>query len=222
MQQTNNDRQTNHGLIPFNDEPLREGEVLVPQLISREYADLAGAAGVRTWYRCGIPYLVMFVAVPAGQAEIALKAFNADVNDYLDERLGPNRYARCLVRQADGSIRPCPKETGGRANLCTGCPDRGRLEKEDRNPVSLDALNEEEFHPAEAAPSAESCAMLGLLLEDLLAEFADRYPQYAEIIRLGYGGLDRKEIIRQLPMKKSRAYEAYSDCRKAAEDFLKE
>ena len=221
MKTTDNRNQPHATRVPFNGESLRDGEVLVPQFISRDYADLIDATDVRTWYMCGVPYLVMFVAVPAEQAEIALKAFNADVNDYMDERLGPNRRSRCLIRQPDGSTRPCPKETNGRYNPCTGCLHRGKLEKEDRSPVSLDALNEEGFHPAEAAPSAESCAMLGFLLEDLLDEFSDKCPRYVDIIRLSYDGLDKKKILQQLPMKKSQAYQTYKGCRKAVEEFLK-
>ena len=221
MKTTNSRHPDNPDRLTFNGEPLKEGEILVPQFISREYADLIDATDVRTWYMCGVPYLVMFVAVPAEQAEIALQAFNADVNDYMDERLGPNRRSRCLIRQPDGSSRPCPKETKGRYNPCTGCPHRGTLEKEDRSPVSLDALNEEGFHPAEAAPSAESCAMLGFLLEDLLDDFSDKCPHYAEIVRLSFDGLDKKEILQRLPMKKSQAYQTYKNCRKAVEDFLK-
>lgn len=221
MKTTDNGNQYNPTRLPFNGQPLRKDEVLVPQFISRDYADLIGATDVRTWYMCGVPYLVMFIAVPAEQAEIALKAFNADVNDYLDERLGPNRRSRCLIPQPDGSVRPCPKETKGRYNPCAGCPHRGELEKEDRNPISLDALDGDGFQLADAVPSAESSAMLGFLLADLLDEFSDKCPRYAEIVRLGYDGLDKKEILQQLPMKKSQAYQTYNDCRKATEDFLK-
>lgn len=77
-------------------------------------------------------------------------------------------------------------------------------------------------NPMENAPSAESCAMLGLLLNDLINAFANSHPQYAEIIRLGYDGLSRKEIIQRLPMKKSQAYQTFNNCRKTVEEFLKD
>ncbi len=221
MHQTSNDNQNKEGRYPYNGQPLQEGEVLVPQFITREYADLIEAKGVRTWYKCGIPYLVMFVPVPADQTEIALKAFNADLNTYLDEQLGPNRHSRCLIRQPDGSTKICPKEINGQYNTCRDCPLRGQLEKENLNPVSLDALNEEDFHPMDAVPSAEDYAMLRFLLEDLLNNFSDKCPRYAEIIQLGFSGLGKKEILEYMPMKKSQTYKAYNDCRKATEDFLK-
>lgn len=221
MDQPINDNQ-NHSSnrIPYDGEPLQDSEVLVPQFINREYADLIEAKGVRTWYRSGVPYHIMYVPVPADQVGVSLKAFNADVNDYLNEQLGPNRYSRCLIKMPDGSKKPCPKEINGSYNPCTNCPHRGQLEKEDRSFVSMDALDEQDFHPANATPSAEDCAMLSCLLTDLLDDFAEQYPHYAEIIRLGYQGYDRKEIVEMLPVKKTQAYQTIKNCRKYVRDSL--
>ena len=220
MKKENLENQSKRNYHPFNGEPLQEGEVLVPQFINKEYADIIEAQGVRTWYKSGIPCMVMFVPVPINQAQVALQAFNADVNDYLDERLGPNRYSRCLIPQPDGSFKPCPKENNGIRNTCKECPLRGKLEKEDRNPISLESLEEENFHPIANEPSAENCAMFGLLLQDLLDDFSKKYPRYADIIQLGLSGMDKKAILQQLPMKKSQAYQVYNDCEKATKNFL--
>ena len=64
--------------------------------------------------------------------------------------------------------------------------------------------------------------MLGSLLDSLLDDFSDKCPQYAEIIRLGYSGMSRKDIIEQLPVQKSQGYQLFKDCRKAVEDYLKD
>ena len=213
MAQATSDNQRKTDYLPYNGEPLQDDQALVPQLITPDYADLIQAQGVRFWHKCGVVYPVMFVPVPAEQAQIAWQAFNADVNGYLDEQLGPNRYSRCMIPQPDGSTKPCPKETNGRRNTCSSCPYRGKLEKEDRNQVSLESLDEENYHPMSAAPSAEDCAMLGFLLKDLLDDFSDKCPHYADIIRLGYEGLGKKEIIQELPV--------FNNCKKETEAYLK-
>ena len=205
----------------FDGEPLREGEILTPQIVDPEYARMIGTKDVRTWTMCGVRYHVMFVAVPLDQAEIALKTYYAELNELLDEKLGPNRYSRCLITLPDGSRERCPKVKNGKVNRCTGCPLRGKLEKEDRSTVSLDALDEEEYAPMENAPSAEEVAGLGLLLEDLLTELEKASPRSAEIVRLGWEGLEKKEIVEMLSLCKSQAYEAYRKARKDVEAFLR-
>lgn len=207
--------------IPYNGIPLRENEVLVPQLITPEDAELLGAQSVRTWYQAGVPIHVIFVPVSADQAELCLKAFNSGVNLLLDERLGPNRHARCWIPQADGGYMLCPREIDGKHNPCTGCPWRGRLEKEDRSYASLDELDEENYAPMDCVPSAESFAIEGEILMDLINEASKKCPMYADIIRLGYEGLRKKEIIDRLPVQKSRGYELYNECRRLVEDYLR-
>ena len=92
--------------ISYNGEPLREGEVLVPQLVDdRDYAIAIGAKpeNLRTWTKGGVSYTVMFVPVTADQETISQQAFDAAVNEFLDEKLGPNRHSRCLIPQPDGT-----------------------------------------------------------------------------------------------------------------------
>ena len=161
------DNRSTGNRIPFNSIPHRDGEVPVPQLITPEDAELLGAQHVRIWHQAGVSFHVMFVPVPEDQAAIALKAFNSSVNLVLNERLGPNRYARCRIPQADGSYKLCPKETDGKHNPCGKCPWRGKLEKEDRSFASLSNLEEEDYAPMANAPSAESRAMEGEILKDL-------------------------------------------------------
>ena len=114
---------TGNSRKPCNNEPLCEGETLVPMLTDRETAKDCGAdpANIRTWTTGGIRYQVMFIPVPEEQAEIALQTVWADVNDLLNEKIGPNRYARCLIPREDGSVKACPKN----GMKCTGCPYKG-------------------------------------------------------------------------------------------------
>ncbi len=206
--------------IPYNGIPLQEGETLVPQLVSREFTELAGVQGVRTWYTCGVPYLVMFVPVPAEMDRIARSAFTAQVNDYLNEQLGRNRYSRCLVPRPDGSRGPCPKEENGVKNRCGACPYRGQLEKEDRSMVSLESLDGENFHPMETAPSAEECVLEKELLDELIRGLRKIDPRFEEIIRSLYQGLGRKEILEKLRVRKSRGYQLFNECMKEAKKIL--
>ena len=50
----------------YNNEPLHDGEILVPLLVNRDYAIARGAdpANLRTWTKSGVRFLVMFVPVP--------------------------------------------------------------------------------------------------------------------------------------------------------------
>ncbi len=149
------------------------------------------------------------------------KTFNSGINLMLNEQLGPNRYARCWIPQPDGSYKLCPKEIDGKHNPCTGCPWHGKLEKEDRSLASPDELDEGDYAPMECVPSAESYAMEGEILKILIDEFSEKCPMYTDIIRLGYEGLSKKDIIERLPVQKSRGYELYNECRKLVEDFLR-
>ncbi len=132
----------------YNNEPLRDGEILVPQLVSHEYAIARGAdpANLRTWTKSGVRFLVMFVPVPVAQEKICRQEFNSEVNELLDERLGPNRRSRCLIPQPDGSVKTCPKRKNGNHAPCAACPYRGVYEKEDRSVVSLDELDQDAYH----------------------------------------------------------------------------
>ena len=220
MHQTSNDNQKPSTRIPYNGEPLQDGEVLVPSFIDREYAKLINAIGVRTWYCAGIPYYVMFVPVPAEQVDIALKTLIAEVNDYIDDLLGPNRYSRCMIIQSDGSRKPCPKEIKGKYNRCSECSHRGEYQKEDRAYVSLETLDEENYIPMETVPSAEESALFRCMLKDVLEESDETNPEYALIIRLGMQGYSTKEIVQMLPQGKSQAYQTIKNCRKYVRDKL--
>ena len=209
---------------PYNDKPLRDGEVLVPQMVTdRWYAISIGGnpKNFKTWSMAGIRYTVMFVPVRADEVAVSMKAFTEALNELLDERLGPNRHSRCLIPQPDGSVKVCPKVSGNNHASCSMCPHRGEYEREDRSFVSLDELAEEEFNPMECVPSAESLAMDVLTLDDLLKHLRSINPVYAEIVSLGHEGFEKKEILRRLGVKSSQAYELYNKAKILTREFLR-
>ena len=209
--------------IPYNNAPLHEGEVLVPQLVDdREYAIAIGANpdNLRTWSNGGVSYSVMFVPVPANQEKICKQAFYAAVNEMLDLKLGRNRFSRCLLPQPDGTRKVCPKVRNGNHAPCTACPYKGELEREDRSNVSIEEIDEENFHPMEAAPSAESEALEEIIFDELVAYLKDVSPALADVVTLGFRGFDKKEIIQQVPVQKSQGYSTYDKAEKLARAFL--
>ncbi|MBQ8094420.1 MAG: hypothetical protein IJ242_12735 [Clostridia bacterium] len=207
----------------FNGEPIRAGEVLVPQFVDdKAYAISLGAKpeNLRTWSKGGVQYMVMFVPVPVNQEKICQQAFDAAVNDYLDEKLGPNRYSRCLIPQPDGTKKVCPKIKNGNHAPCATCPHRGEYEREDRSMASIEMLNEEEYHPMEAAPSAESESLMKLMFNDLKDYLHDISPALEDVVTLGFEGFDRNEVVQHLPVKKSQAYTTYDKAEKLTREFL--
>lgn len=209
--------------IPFNNEPLCEGEVLVPQLVDdHDYAIAIGAKpeNLRTWSKGGISYEVMFVPVPADQEEISQQVFDAAVNELLDEKLGPNRHSRCLIPQPNGTKKVCPKIKKGNHAPCATCPHKGEYEREDRSMLSIERLNEDEFHPMEAAPSAESEGLMKLLFNDLKEYLHEINPALEAVVTLGFQGFDKSEVVQQLPVKKSQGYTTYDKAEELARKFL--
>ncbi|MBR5109052.1 MAG: hypothetical protein IK099_02560 [Clostridia bacterium] len=208
---------------PYNNVPLREGEVLVPMMVTREFAIGQGAdpANLRTWTKSGIQFLVMFTAVPADQEQICQQNFDKAVNQMLDERIGPNRHSRCMVPQPDGTEKPCPKVKDGNHAPCATCPHKGEYKKEDRSTVSYEELDDENYAPMECAPSAETTAMEGFLLKDLLEYLGSINPVLADIVSMGYGGLEKKDIVQRLGVKSSQAYDLYKRAEKLTYEFLR-
>ena len=205
----------------YNNEPLRDGESLVPMLCDRETAKDYGAdpANIRTWTTAGIQYQVMFVPVPEEQAEIAWQTFWAEVNDLLNKKIGPNRYARCRIPLEDGRTVICPKD----GRKCTGCAYKGQFEREDHTPLSIDQMTEyRHITPAAGHALTEDEAMEMLLLDELFVTLEQMKPLFGEIVRLGMQGLKKKEIIERMPIKKSQAYQLISECEKAARDHLRD
>lgn len=205
----------------YNDVPLQAGEVLVPQLVSKEYAAGLGAnmANLRTWEKSGISYLVMFIPVPKDQEKQAWSIFNAEVNELLDEKLGPNRFSRCMVPQPDGSKKPCPKKKGNNHESCANCPFRNIYEKEDRATVSLNELAEMNY-AAGAESHIDDDYKVEMLLEDLINKLEQKNPKLARIVNLSFIGYDKDEIFEDTGVKKSQGYDLWNEAERLAKEFL--
>ena len=78
---------------------LEEGQVLVPQRITLEAARDMGVVmeNLRTWTIAGVRYTVMFVPVSVDKEAGCWKEFYSELNEYLDEKLGPERRGRHVV-----------------------------------------------------------------------------------------------------------------------------
>lgn len=205
----------------FDGREVQPGETLVPQLVTEEDAALCGAKkeNLRTWTRGGVSYTVMFIPVPADQEKVSLQAFNFSLNELLDEKLGSNRHSRCLIPQEDGAMKVCPKKSGDNHASCTQCPHKYNYEKEDRSTVSTSALDEYGYDFG-SSPSAEDEAMEKILLAELIEELTVKDPRLAEIVRLGYAGYKKREILDKLGVSKSQAYNLYNLAYRFAEAFL--
>ena len=157
----------------FDNRPVHEGEVLVPMMATQERIETLDVdkGNLRTWHNAGQAYTVMFYPVPKEFKNEAMSQFNCELNEYL----GKNRDARCLIPQEDGTVKVCPKKNGDNHCACKDCPYNGVLERQDKTDVSLEALMEEnEYEPA-STPSAEEEYMLAAMLEELLEELNEKY-----------------------------------------------
>lgn len=205
----------------YNDRPLKADEVLVPQLVDEDYARKLGAnmANLRTWKKCGVSFIVMFVPVKKGKVKQMTSVFNAHVNELLDEKLSPNRHSRCLIPQPDGSKKVCPKKSGENHPNCEHCPHRGEYERQDKSVVSLNFLADFDY-AAGSAPSASDEFLVRELLRELLSELEKRSPQLAKIVTLGYAGFEKKEILSMLGVRQSQAYNLWNEAEHFTKKFL--
>lgn len=86
--------------------------MLAPLLADdHDYAIDIGAKpeNLRTWSKGSVSYTVVFIPVPTDQVKISQQAFDAAVNELLDEKLSTNRHSRCLIPLPDGTKKVCPK-----------------------------------------------------------------------------------------------------------------
>ncbi len=98
----------------YDGRDLDKKQVLVPQMTTLDYARSIGATmeNLRTWTTAGVRYWVMFVPVSEDMEEVCKKAFYSELNDYLDEKLGPGRRGRHIV-SLDAMLEEgcCPEGT---------------------------------------------------------------------------------------------------------------
>lgn len=87
--------------------------------------------------------------------------------------------------------------------------------------MSIETLNEDEYHPMQAAPSAETEALEKAIFDDLVAYLKAINPDLADVVTLGFQGFDKKDVVKQLPVKSSQAYDLYAKAEKLTREFLR-
>lgn len=112
----------------------------------------ANRENIHTWKSAGCVYQVMFYPVPKSAKKLAIQQFAFELNEFL----GTNHDARCLIPQEDGSTKVCLKKNSYNRHSCVDCPYSGKYE---RDVDSLDALLEVGYEPI-PSPSAEEEFML--------------------------------------------------------------
>lgn len=188
---------------PYDDRKVQPGEILVPMLATKERIKMFGAntANIRTWKNADSVYQVMFYPVPKSAKELAMQQFASELNEFL----GENHDAQCLVPQTDGSLNVCPKKNGDGRCVCVDCPYNGEYEHEDKSIYSLDALLEAGYEPT-PSPSAEEEFMFGELFAELMQELQDKYPREEQVVKMNLEDESEKAIIEKLKLDKRQGY----------------
>lgn len=203
---------------PYDDRKVKPGEVLVPMMATDERIKLLSAnrANIRTWKNAGRVYQVMFYPVPKTAKKLAMQQFASELNEFL----GANRDARCLIPQEDGSVKVCPKKNGDNRCACVDCPHNGEYDREDKTIDSLDALLEVGYEPT-PSPSAEEEFMLGELFAELMQELHDKYPREEQVVTMNLNDKDKKAIIEKLKLGKSQGYNVISQTIALVESIIR-
>ena len=87
--------------------------------------------------------------------------------------------------------------------------------------ASIETLNEDEYHPMQAAPSAETEALEKAIFDDLVTYLKAINSDLADVVTLGFQGFDKKDVVKQLPVKSSQAYDLYAKAGKLTREFLR-
>ena len=157
----------------------------------------------------GKPYLVSFVEVPEEEfISYMEKNYSQQIRDFFDDYGNVSykeQFSRCTING----------EVCALFNRCSSCKrtdDQGNfLKNNKKGMLSLD----ESF---ELPISDED---VDLLFEDLLeaaGKLKDYYPSLLKKLREGYSF---SEIVSDLPVKKTQAYEDFKKLKKFVEEFLK-
>ena len=157
----NHDNQSKNEPRTLNDIPIQPGEELVKVFIGRDFTLDPNGEDMKNlhWGRIAkIWYRYAYVPVPKDMVEVAKQAFTSALNEMISEVLGPQRWARCLVPQPDGTLKPCNKD---HAPKCSECPYHGKLGTEDRRTANIEYLLEHECMPGEPTYSEDSM-LLGI------------------------------------------------------------
>lgn len=212
----------------FDGRPIPVGKVLVPfrkdlyEFLEKECVD-----GNFTTMSLGeFSFEIGFMAISEEQYASYMKDFWAELNKDMEMR----REGRCVIgNNPDGTKRLCPS-----TRRCTGCPNKGLLER--YNPKRVEILSLDYEYDGEAfeiedtsQPSVEDQVLDKLcpppteeeLQIQLLAHFDRENPRYARIIRLSLQGMSIDDICIEIGLKSSRGRQEINNAHDAVCGYLK-
>ena len=212
----------------FVGQPLPTDKVFVPfridlyDLKKTDYID----ANCTTIHLGEFSYLIGFMAIDEHRYASYMKDFWAELNKDMEMR----REGRCVIgRNSDGTKKLCPS-----TRRCTGCPNKGLLER--YNPKRVEILSLAYQYDGEtfdiedtSQPSVEDQVLDKLCPEpteeeleiQLLAHFGQKNPRYAKIIRLSLQGLSTDDICIEIGLKPSRGRQEINNAHDAVCEYLR-
>ena len=212
----------------FDGHPVPDSKVLVPFL--KEKFGLQKGDYIQdnfTTMNLGeFSFEIGFMAISEDQYASYMKDFWADLNKDMEQR----REGRCVVgKNPDDTKKLCPS-----TRRCTGCPNKGLLER--HNPKRVEILSLDYEYDSEAfeiedtsQPSVEDQVLDKLCPEpteeelqiQLLARFDRENPRYARIIRLSLQGLSTDDICIEIGLKSSRGRQEINNAHDAVCEYLR-
>ena len=144
---------TQRTTLNYNNEPLKDGEVLVLMRFDEDERDsITNPNSIVTVPTAGGYVKAVLKAVPKEFEAVAKEQFNSWVRD-----IKPVHYGRCRITQPDGTEKICPKKKGDNHPDCAHCPHNGEYEREMPKVVSLEALQEKGWDPASSCSPEAIC-----------------------------------------------------------------
>ena len=212
----------------FDGRPIPAGKVLVPfckelyEFLEEECVD----GNFTTMHLGDFEYEIGFMTIDENQYTDYMKSFWHDLNKDMEQR----REGRCVVgTNPDGTKKLCPS-----TRRCTGCPNKGLLERYNPKRVEILSLdyeyNGETFEIKDTSqPSVEDQVLDKLCPEpteeeleiQLLAHFDRENPRYAQIIRLKLLGKSIDEICVEINLKASRGRQEINNAHDAVCEYLR-
>lgn len=198
----------------FDGRLVPAGKVLVPfrKELYEFWEEECVDANCSTMHLGEFRYEIGFMPIDEILYASYMKGFWDEINEDMEQR----REGRCVVvKNPDGTKKLCPS-----TRRCTGCPNKGLLERCNPKRVEILSLNYEydgETFDIEdtSQPSVEDQVLDKLCLEpteeeleiQLLAHFDRENPRYAKIIRLSMQGMSIDDICIEINLKPSRGHQ---------------
>lgn len=212
----------------FDGKPVPTGKVLVP--FRKDLYELRKADYIQdnftTMHLGEFRYEIGFMSIKEELYATYMKGFWDEINEDMKMR----REGRCIIgKNPDGTDKLCPY-----MRRCTGCPEKGLLERRNTNRVEILSLDYEydgeTFDIAdESQPSVKEQVLDKLCPEPtveelqvkLLAHFDEVNPRYAKIIRLSLQKKSIDEICIEINLKPSRGRQEINNAHDAVCEYLR-